>query len=674
MDFSQMSDSDLTALAGGKQPQSNAPDLSSMSDDDLQKLASQPSKVQPSTQQTMDENATIAQSTNPIAAETGYGANLINQIPGLHELGSAEAAAIGVGKGDTFGDRYNNLEQAQQSMRDTGKKLYPTATTIGDVGANLATMGGLPTPEMKGLSALQKVGAGAATGAAYGSIYGAGNDVNAFAPTEQAEQQRLGNIKFGAEFGSALGAGTQGLVSGIGGIADSFMPSADRAALAQKAMDEHNIPIAVSQLTPADQGKFTKILASTASEVPFNQSGKFAQQQREAYNTAIAKTFGQDVSDNGGRITPDVIDAAYKDIGSKFDAAFKGKNIPISSETLSDIDNVIDNADQYSTAPNIVKNAATKLLSSIDDDGTISGEKLSNLRSLYGNIGKAQNDASPYVKQLRDIVINQVDDPVAREQYKNLRAIEPIAAKSADGYISPSLLNSKLISSRYFPDYTRGGGGNLGDLARIGNTFLKDTTPNSYTASRNRAYQLLYELPLGAAGFATGASPGAAAGIASAIPLARGVTGLNNSQGIARSLVEKALEGNNASIPETVNSMGNPGSPADAVTEKLKSLAGSSQPNTTGRAFKSGGGVNAKEPDSPVFDTRRTGGETGSGLRASPRTQRLSPDIPPYSHKTWTKLVQKYGKQAKVKMSQIMDESARERLLNTAARLKAKSS
>lgn len=624
-------------------------------------------------QQTMGANALASQSTSPVAAETGYGANIINQIPGLHELGSAEAAALGAGQGNTFSDRYNNLEQAQQSMREAGQKLYPTATTIGDVGTNLATMGALPTPEMKGLSTLQKIGAGAATGAGYGSIYGAGNDVNAFTPTEQAEQQRLGNTESGAKVGAALGAGTQGLVSGISGIADSFLPSADRAALAQKAMDEHNIPIAVSQLTPSDQGKFTKILTSTASEVPFNQAGNFAKEQRSAYGTALARTFGEDVSDNEGKITPDVIGSAYKNIGAKFDAAFKGKQITVPPETLSNIDGIVDNAEQYSTAPHIVKNAAAKMLSSIEDDGTISGDKLNNLRSLYGNIGKAQNDASPYVKQLRDQIINLVDDPEAREQYKNLKAIEPIASKSPDGYVSPSLLHSKLVSSRYFPDYTRGGGGDLGDLARIGNTFLKDTTPNSYTASRNRAYQLLYELPLGAAGFATGASPGAAAGIASAIPLARGITGLNNSQGIARSLVDKALRGSNASIPEMVNSMGDTGTSADSITEKLRSLAGSTRPNITGGTFKGGGGVDAKKSDSPVSNARRASRETGSGLRASPRTQRLSPDVPPYSHKTWTKLVRQYGKQAKVKMSQIRDESARERLLNTAARLTAKS-
>ena len=339
-DFSQMSDEDLQAIANGgdasaPSPSASAPDLSSMSDEDLQKLAG---SDQPSAEQRMNAQSMTAQATNPVAALTGYGANIVNQVPGLHELGSAEAAALGAGEGKDFGERYNNLEQSQQAMRGAGKQLYPTATTVGDVGANLAMMGIAPTPEMKGMSTLQKIGTGAATGTAYGAGYGAG-ETNAFAPTDQAIQERLGNAESGAELGAVIGGGAQAALSGAGALVKSFMPDVDRAALAQKAMDEHNIPISVSQLTPADQGRFTKGLTSAAGEVPFNQAGAFAKQQRAAYNGALANTFGEDTSDNAGKIMPDDIASAHTRIGKMFDSAFAGKQIPVDKNFLGKINN-----------------------------------------------------------------------------------------------------------------------------------------------------------------------------------------------------------------------------------------------------------------------------------------------------------------------------------------------
>jgi hypothetical protein len=61
-----------------------------------------------------------------------------------------------------------------------------------------------------------------------------------------------------------------------------------------------------------------------------------------------------------------------------------------------------------------------------------------------------------------------------------MRTVEPLVAKSEDGFISPSLLRGQVMKST--PDYATGGGGDLADLARIGRKFVSDQVPNSGTA------------------------------------------------------------------------------------------------------------------------------------------------------------------------------------------------
>lgn len=132
----------------------------------------------------------------------GYAANAESSIPGMHEAGSAIAAGLGAGQGDTFGERYNNLEQSQQALRQAGEEANPGATAMGQVGTALATAPLFPS--VKAVTNLEKIGSGMLSGAGYGTAYGLGTG-DAAKDTAASQEDRLTNALQGGEYGGAFG-------------------------------------------------------------------------------------------------------------------------------------------------------------------------------------------------------------------------------------------------------------------------------------------------------------------------------------------------------------------------------------------------------------------------------------------------------------------------------------
>lgn len=90
---------------------------------------------QPSQQQSMNANAIGAQATNPIAALTGYAANAEPDL--MRQSGSALAALVGYGQGNTANERYQNLESAQGAMKQAGQQLYSEQTKVGQLSSDV---------------------------------------------------------------------------------------------------------------------------------------------------------------------------------------------------------------------------------------------------------------------------------------------------------------------------------------------------------------------------------------------------------------------------------------------------------------------------------------------------------------------------------------------------------
>lgn len=393
-----------------------------------------------------------------------------------------------------------------------------TALGGGMLGAGKALMGGLRAGGLP-----TRIASNAAAGAASGAAYGFG--------TSEGQENRLQSAGQGALAGGAVG----GAIPLAGAAFRQIAPEVNQtiAPLAQKAMNDYKIPLSSSQL--GDSG-FAKTLASTAEEVPLSGALKFRDKQQTAFNKALAKTIGEDAD----KITPETINSAYINIGKKFDDALAGRTITINDDILNKIAQIESDASESITGDHfkIVKGNISKVLNDIAEDGTISGEKINSLRSnLTNTLRKTRNDASSYLADLRDAVVDASVDgsPGSREllnqarlQYKNLKTIEPLAEKADRGDLSPSLLLSKVSNS--FSDFSRGGGGELGDLARIGQTFLKDKIPNSGTPRRLMAYGAL------------GAGSVANLPIAlKALGTAAGYNALNTFQPLIKGAVNKAV-------------------------------------------------------------------------------------------------------------------------------------
>lgn len=108
-----------------------------MSDDQFMNAGAAPASI------SKLDTARQAEATSPAAALTGYAANIADTIPGMHQVGSGIAAAAGFGKGDRFGQRYQDLEASQNAMRTAGQEEYPAATKLGQISSMLPAAGSL---------------------------------------------------------------------------------------------------------------------------------------------------------------------------------------------------------------------------------------------------------------------------------------------------------------------------------------------------------------------------------------------------------------------------------------------------------------------------------------------------------------------------------------------------
>ena len=76
----------------------------------------------------------------------------------------------------------------------------------------------------------------------------------------------------------------------------------------------------------------------------------------------------------------------------------------------------------------------------------------------------------------------------ARYEYKNLKTVQPLAEKAPTGNVSPLLLAAQVRKAN--PSFAYGGGGDLADIARIGQRFMRQP-PDSGTPLGNKVLDLM---------------------------------------------------------------------------------------------------------------------------------------------------------------------------------------
>jgi len=371
------------------------------------------------------------------------------------------------------------------------------------------------------------------------ALTGAGSGSSAVA--KEAGAGPTGQILAGLAGGGApaiLGAGKQSALRALSGIIGS--PSDEAAQLAQTALS-HGIPLKASQVSPSMSAK---LMDSASSHVPFSGSGAFQDTQQQAFNRAV----GQSIGVNEPKITAPVFNQAKQDIGVMYDDLATRVHPQITPDVQQKLDDVLQNAQQFGADDSI--RAVGSALQRVKDqapNGILPGPAYKSLDSQLGTIAKNGGEKGNYAKQvqqvLRDAFTNSASPgdaaqmQLANQRYANLKTIEPLVAKNGvEGDISPAALMGRVTANQAGKAaMANGRRGDLGDLANIGQRFLKEPIADSGTARRVAAFQALKQ----GGTLAAGAGAGSLVGLPSALLTGAGMVG--GARGAQRILQSQSL-------------------------------------------------------------------------------------------------------------------------------------
>jgi hypothetical protein len=410
-------------------------------------------------------------------------------------------------QGDTFAQRYQNSLAIQNGQDQQFQSDHPVISTGAQIAGGVGALGGVANAvpgagRLLGMSGnlLARSRYGLASGVALGGADAAvrsDGDPNA--------------IVSGAELGGLLGAGLpvagKAIGAGVNKLIGGTIP--ERVAqLAQLARDKYGIPIGPGQLSTNPTIKF---LDSVVNRLPMSGGAAAKEAQQQAFNSAVAKSFGETAKE----VTPEVIDAAKGRIGKVFDSvAERTPAIKADGQFSQDLKGIIGDAGQTlqesEFAP--LRKQMLEIVGKFKSGGnSIDGDVYQSLTRRGAPLDRLEQSKDPnvayYAGKIRDAIDGTLersapadalqDLRTARSQWRAMKTIEPLAAKSTTGDISPALLMGQASKSYGVSSY--GKGSDLVDLARIGQQFLKEA-PSSGSAERIRLHNALLGGGIGGAG------------------------------------------------------------------------------------------------------------------------------------------------------------------------------
>lgn len=390
---------------------------------------------------------------------------------------------------------------AASDARDALQRAqHPFASDMGSVTGAVTGGGALSVLTGGGadLPLLARLGFAGAEGAAVGGA-------NGYLAADGGNAARAQAGKTGAEFGAV--AGPAGELAGAGGsylgnkvLGMSVSPEA--AALATAAREKYGIKLRGGQIadTPA-----TRFFDSVLQRTPLTGYAKGSSEQQAAFTRAVAKTIGEDADG----LTPEVMQAARTRIGNEFDRIGAATTIKDTPQLATDLDTIVSEAKKVLTdkseTPLVgqVKDIKSAFTKDAQGNDVLTGEAYLNLTKKGTPLDRLaqSSDANVrhYAQQMKGALLDAVsrnasaDDltalKTAKAQYARLKTIEPLAEKAGpEGQISPALVTQAMRTN--YGNLAYDGGGDLGELGRIGQRFLKEP-PSSGTAERLRAQKLL---------------------------------------------------------------------------------------------------------------------------------------------------------------------------------------
>lgn len=447
------------------------------------------------------DNATPEQIEAAAAAQFG-GAAPLDPTDGMS---TSEKALAGAGK--AFVDLYRGGKQllgvgdqkALQQEIDEAKRLdAPLMNTgagmAGNIGANVLTA--IPTAGIPGANTI--VG---------GSLVGLG--MGLINPVATGES-RAKNAAAGAA-GGAAGSTLAKVLGRATNPVQSRLPP-ELQDLADKALAA-KIPLDAADLTGS---RPLKVIRSVFESLPLtaDKQAMINELKRQGFNKAVLSEIGEDST----KATPDVLNAARTRIGGVFNDLSGRNNVKLGDKFINAVADVDAAVTPFSNSqirgthhsPGLVDKALD-----LAAKKEISGTEYQKVRTVLGKQSKdafnsGNSELGGALKAIRNSLDEAAGDSIpgadqsawnqARNQWQNLKVVEkaaaPTSADAVAGNVSPAKLAQALMSvdKKGLTYGTRGD--SMGDLARIGQAFVKEQIPNSGTAERSLWTQILTGNPI----------------------------------------------------------------------------------------------------------------------------------------------------------------------------------
>ena len=233
-----------------------------------------------------------------------------------------------------------------------------------------------------------------------------------------------------------------------------------------------------------------KVVASAGKYLPFSGYAKAASRQQEGANRAVAKTFGADAP----KLTDDVMHRARKNLSRQFEEIYERNAIPITEKGARKLAEIERQASRRLTNDEgqVLRNQLDDILDNADD-GVLTGQKYQAMRTA---LKKAEGDdkLGTAVRELRQALDDIAADAVGpqdqatlkalRSQWANFRTTENALKQNAGA-------GGDIRLAALWPLIRKGSTKEMRELARMGQTLLKDPINDSGTAQRTFGYNLL---------------------------------------------------------------------------------------------------------------------------------------------------------------------------------------
>jgi len=435
--------------------------------------------------------------------------------------------------------------EAIKAMSERTKAEHPIASTAGEITGQLAGYGAgvVAAPTAFG------IGMPLVSGAATSGI------TNALVAAADAYARGEDPIK-AATIGGGLGVAAPVVGRAAQKLFTSYVVP-EVARLADLAIHKFGIPLGADLLSSNPMIRFA---SSVVERMPMTGGTAAREARQAAFNRAVARTIGE----TDDLLTPAAMSRARTRIGGMFEGvANRTPTIGADSQfgddltrILDDIRNPVDRALAADERAVVEKHLNRVIeLFQRSGNGTITGRQYQQLTRRGTALDRAAGSANPniayYAQQIKsalDDVLSRFAPPealadlaTAKQQWWALKTIEPLAAESPLGNISTAKLMHRVANNSQNMAY--GSGGDLADLARIGQAFLKEA-PSSGTAERALIGKILTEAGSAAGFWAMFQHPTAAIlGLGLPVAVGRAAGAVARSPRIANALVRAAIRG-----------------------------------------------------------------------------------------------------------------------------------